>query len=155
MTIENKNNKKTKIKFKSKNNSMFDIKNNINGGIINKNSNKIYAIQAYTGKKPLAGIQLYKNNDKAFKMKKNSEIDIHNSNDIDNTNGVTIEYFLKFMGLELPFNKNDLEQYINDRRSMTVKELINLQQELRKNDVVEFKKKEMEIEEKKKKRKKK
>ena len=41
--------------------------------------------------------------------------------------------------------------YINDRRSMTVKNLINLQQELRKNDVLEFKKKEMEIEEKKKK----
>ena len=74
MTIENKNNKKNKIKFKNKNNSMYDIKNNINGGIINKNSNKIYAIQAYTGKKPLAGIQLYKNNDKAFKMKKNSSV---------------------------------------------------------------------------------
>ena len=71
--------------------------------------------------------------------------------DIDNTNGVTMEYFLKFMGLELPFDKRDLEMYINDRRSMTVKDLLNLQQELRKNDVVEFKKKEMEIEEKKKK----
>ena len=71
--------------------------------------------------------------------------------DIDNTNGVSMEYFLKFMGLELPFDKNDLEMYINDRRSMTVKDLLNLQQELRKNDVVEFKKKEMEIEEKKKK----
>ena len=44
-------------------------------------------------------------------------------NDIANTNGTNIEYFLKFMGMELPFNKNDLEQYINDRRSMTVKEL--------------------------------
>ena len=71
--------------------------------------------------------------------------------DIDNTNGVTMEYFLKFMGLELPFDKKDLEMYINDRRSMTVKDLLNLQQELRKNDVVEFKKKEMEIEEKQKK----
>ena len=71
--------------------------------------------------------------------------------DIDNTNGITVEYFLKFMGLELPFDKLDLEQYINDRRAMTVKDLLNLQQELRKNDVMEFKKKEMEIEEKKKK----
>ena len=71
--------------------------------------------------------------------------------DIDNTNGNTVEYFLKFMGLELPFDKLDLEQYINDRRAMTVKDLLNLQQELRKNDVMEFKKKEMEIEEKKKK----
>ena len=62
-------------------------------------------------------------------------------NDIDNTNGTSVEYFLKFMGLELPFDKYDLEQYINDRRAMTVKELINLQQELRKNDVLEFKKK--------------
>ena len=71
--------------------------------------------------------------------------------DIDNTNGETIEYFLKFLGLDLPFEKYELEQYINDRRSMTVKNLISLQQELRKNDVNEFKKTEMEKEEKKKK----
>ena len=75
--------------------------------------------------------------------------------DIDNTNGASIEYFLKFMGLELPFEKYELEMYINERRSMTVKDLLNLQQELRKNDVIEFKKKEMEIEDKKKKDKKK
>ena len=75
--------------------------------------------------------------------------------DIDNTNGASIEYFLKFMGLELPFEKYELEMYINERRSMTVKDLLNLQQELRKNDVLEFKKKEMEIEDKKKKDKKK
>ena len=71
--------------------------------------------------------------------------------DVKATNGQSMEYFFKFMGLELPFDKSDLEMYINDRRSMTVKNLINLQQELRKNDVLEFKKKEMEIEEKKKK----
>ncbi len=71
--------------------------------------------------------------------------------DIDNTNGETMEYFFKFLGLELPFEKYELEQYINDRRSMTVKNLLNLQQELRKNDVNEFKKVEMEKEEKKKK----
>jgi hypothetical protein len=71
--------------------------------------------------------------------------------DIDNTNGETMEYFFKFLGLELPFEKYELEQYINDRRSMTVKDLLNLQQELRKNDVNEFKKLEMEKEEKKKK----
>ena len=70
--------------------------------------------------------------------------------DIDNTNGETIEYFLKFLGLDLPFEKYELEQYINDRRSMTVKNLLTLQQELRKNDVNEFKKTEMEKEEKKK-----
>ena len=71
--------------------------------------------------------------------------------DIDNTNGETIEYFIKFLGLELPFEKYELEQYINDRRSMTVKNLLNLQRELRNNDVNFFKKMEMEKEEKKKK----
>ena len=70
--------------------------------------------------------------------------------DIDNTNGETIEYFLKFLGLDLPFEKYELEQYINDKRSMTVKNLLTLQQELRKNDVNEFKKTEMEKEEKRK-----
>ena len=71
--------------------------------------------------------------------------------DIDNTNGETMEYFFKFLGLELPFEKYELEQYINDRRSMTVKSLLNLQRELRNNDVNDFKKIEMEKEEKKKK----
>ena len=71
--------------------------------------------------------------------------------DIDNTNGETMEYFFKFLGLELPFEKYELEQYINDRRAMTVKNLLNLQRELRNNDVNDFKKIEMEKEEKKKK----
>ena len=71
--------------------------------------------------------------------------------DIDNTNGETMEYFFKFLGLELPFEKYELEQYINDRRSMTVKSLLNLQRELRNNDVNDFKKIEMEKEENKKK----
>ena len=71
--------------------------------------------------------------------------------DIDNTNGETLEYFLKFLGLELPFEKYELEQYINDRRSMTVKNLLDLQRELRNNDVNDFKKIEMEKEEKKRK----
>ena len=71
--------------------------------------------------------------------------------DIDNTNGETMDYFFKFLGLELPFEKYELEQYINDKRSMTVKSLLNLQRELRNNDVNDFKKIEMEKEEKKKK----
>ena len=71
--------------------------------------------------------------------------------DIDNTNGETMDYFFKFLGLELPFEKYELEQYINDKRSMTVKNLLNLQRELRNNDVNDFKKIEIEKEEKKKK----
>ena len=71
--------------------------------------------------------------------------------DIDNINGESMETFFKYLGLELPYDKFEFEKYINERRSMTVKELINLQQEIRKNDVNEFKKTEMEKEEKKKK----
>ena len=71
--------------------------------------------------------------------------------DIDNINGEYMETFFKYLGLDLPFDKFEFEQYINERRSMTVKELINLQQEIRKSDVNEFKKAEMEKEEKKKK----
>ena len=67
--------------------------------------------------------------------------------DIDNTNGQTIEYFFNYLGLELPFDKYQLEQYINSRRAMTVKNLLSLQQELKKKDVLEFKKSEMEKEE--------
>ena len=48
-------------------------------------------------------------------------------NDIDNTNGEFMENFFKYMGLELPFKKYDVEQYINSRQSMTTKELIQLQ----------------------------
>ena len=71
--------------------------------------------------------------------------------DIDNINGEYMETFFKYLGFDLPFDKFEFEQYINERRSMTVKELINLQQEIRKSDVNEFKKEEMEKEEKKKK----
>ena len=63
-------------------------------------------------------------------------------NDIDNTNGEFIENFFKYMGLELPFKKYDLEQYINKRRSMTVKDLIKLQNKLRNKDILYFKKNE-------------
>ena len=71
--------------------------------------------------------------------------------DIDNINGESMETFFKYLGFDLPFDKFEFEQFINERRSMTVKELINLQQEIRKSDVNEFKKTEMEKEEKKKK----
>ena len=63
--------------------------------------------------------------------------------DIDNTNGETIEFFMKFLGLTLPYDKYEFEQHINDRRSMSVKSLLNLQYEMKKNQVNDFKKSEM------------
>ena len=35
-----------------------------------------------------------------------------------------MEYCFKFLGLELPLEKYELEQYITDRRAMTVKNLL-------------------------------
>ena len=53
--------------------------------------------------------------------------------DIDNTNGETIEYFIKFLGLRTPFNKKEMENFINDRRGMTMKNLLDLQREIKTN----------------------
>ena len=68
---KNKNNKKNpKIKIKFKNNSIQNIKNDE----INKNNDKIFVIEGYTGKKKGGYIQLYKNNDKTIKIKKNNSV---------------------------------------------------------------------------------
>lgn len=60
--------------------------------------------------------------------------------DIDNLNGEYIEIFFKYMGLDLPFEKEYLTQFIKDRRNMTTKELLNLQKKLKEKDVLYFKK---------------
>ena len=53
--------------------------------------------------------------------------------DIDFTNGETIEYFFKFLGLKLPFNKIEMENFINDRRALTMKNLLELQRKIKSN----------------------
>lgn len=53
--------------------------------------------------------------------------------DIDSTNGETIEYFFKFLGLKLPYNKLEMENFINDRRALTMKSLLELQRKVRSN----------------------
>ena len=53
--------------------------------------------------------------------------------DIDSTNGETIEYFFKFLGLKLPFNKIEMENFINDRRALTMKNLLELQRKIKSN----------------------
>lgn len=73
MTIQNKDNKKIRIKFKNKNNSMYNMKNTYNDNIYQK-GNKKYLIQAYTGEKSCGTIQLYKKRDKNAKMKKNTSV---------------------------------------------------------------------------------
>ena len=44
--------------------------------------------------------------------------------DIDSTNGETIEYFFKFLGLKTPYNRLEMENFINDRRALTMKNLL-------------------------------
>ena len=58
--------------------------------------------------------------------------------DMDSTNGETIEYFFKFLGLKLPYNKLEMENFINDRRALNMKNLLELQRKI-KNNVNEYK----------------
>ena len=61
-------------------------------------------------------------------------------NDIDNFNETNLEQFIQFLGLRLPFNKRELENFINDRRAMTLKNLIKLQKQIKKEKIEEYKK---------------
>ena len=51
--------------------------------------------------------------------------------DLNNTNGETVEYFFKFLGLKLPFDKLEMENFINDRRALTMKNLLELQRKIK------------------------
>ena len=68
--------------------------------------------------------------------------------DIENTNGDTINNFIQFLGLKIPFNKLEVENFINDRRAMDYKKLIKLQKEIKNSELVkEIKNYEVENEE--------
>ena len=56
--------------------------------------------------------------------------------DIENTNGETIENFIQFLGLKIPFNKLEMENFINDRRAMDFKNLIKLQKEIKNSETL-------------------
>ena len=77
-------------------------------------------------------------------------------NDLNSTNGETVEYFFKFLGFKLPFNKLEMEKFINDRRALTIKNLIDLQRKIKMdvNDYKDGKYKDVEEEKKKEKKKK-
>ena len=47
--------------------------------------------------------------------------------DIEEISDKNIENFLQNLGLKLPFNKVELEKFINERRSMTMKNMLSLQ----------------------------
>ena len=53
--------------------------------------------------------------------------------DINTVNGETVEYFFKFMGFKLPYHKLELENFINDRRALTMKNLLELQRKIKTN----------------------
>ena len=53
--------------------------------------------------------------------------------DMDKINPENIEYFFtKILGLKIPFNKIEIEKFINERRSLTTKNLIFIQNKLKK-----------------------
>lgn len=66
--------------------------------------------------------------------------------DIDNTTPQTFESFFAFLGFKLPFNRRELEAFINNRRSLTTKNLLKIQRVIKKEKVIEFKKSEFEKE---------
>ena len=53
--------------------------------------------------------------------------------DLNSTNGETVEYFFKFLGLKIPYNKLEMENFINDRRALTMKNLLDLQRKIKSN----------------------
>ena len=53
--------------------------------------------------------------------------------DLNSTNGETVEYFFKFLGFKLPFDKLGMENFINDRRALTMKNLLELQRKIKTN----------------------
>ena len=73
--------------------------------------------------------------------------------DIQNCNVNVFNNFIQFLGLKLPFNKLEVENFINDRRALDFKNIINLQKQIRnsqimkdiKNDDVNFDKSEKNV----------
>ena len=54
--------------------------------------------------------------------------------DIEEINAEKIEIFFQNIGLKIPFNKLELEKFINDRRNMSAKNFLNLQQTKKRED---------------------
>lgn len=55
--------------------------------------------------------------------------------DIEGTTGDNIEKFMKFMEFKIPYNRIEMENFINERRSMTIKNMLSLQHQIKKMDL--------------------
>ena len=51
--------------------------------------------------------------------------------DIEETTGDNIEKFMKIMELKIPYNRIEMENFINERRSMTIKNMLSIQHQIK------------------------
>ena len=51
--------------------------------------------------------------------------------DIEELNEINLEKFFQILGLKLPFDKVELEKFINERRSMSMKNMLSIQHNLK------------------------
>ena len=59
--------------------------------------------------------------------------------DMDKLNPENIEYFfMNILSLKMPFNKIEIEKFINERRSLTIKNLISIQNKLKKENTLKI-----------------
>jgi hypothetical protein len=59
--------------------------------------------------------------------------------DMDKLNPENIEYFfMNILCLKMPFNKIEIEKFINERRSLTIKNLISIQHKLKKENTLKI-----------------
>ena len=57
---------------------------------------------------------------------------------INNCNVNVFNNFIQFLGLKLPFNKLEVENFINDRRALDFKNIINLQKQIRNSQIMKI-----------------
>ena len=55
--------------------------------------------------------------------------------DVEQIKADNLRIFFEFLGLKLPFNKIEVEEFINDRRALSAKGLMKLQHQLKKEKV--------------------
>lgn len=55
--------------------------------------------------------------------------------DIEGVDDKMVQSFFDFLGLKIPFNKREVEDFINDRRALSAKQLSRLQQKIKKEKI--------------------
>ena len=51
--------------------------------------------------------------------------------DIEETSGDNIEKFMKYLEFKIPYNRIEMENFINERRSMTIKNMLTIQHQIK------------------------